>query len=143
MTTHHAKRPDAAADPAAVTSPGARRPRVFYDGGCPVCRREIAHYRGLDRTGRVHWHDIDAHPEVLADHGIDRIAAMRRFHVIDAGGEVRSGAEAFTVVWAELPGWRLLARLVRGLRLLGPLESAYEVWAQRRWRRLQRGRCAD
>ncbi len=118
------------------------RPRVFYDGGCPVCRREIAHYRRLDHARRLVWHDIHAHPETLDDHGIDRLDAMRRFHVIDADGQVRSGADAFTVVWAELPGWRRVGRLVRGLHLLAPLEWAYGLWAARRWRRLQQTRCA-
>lgn len=127
----------------AVEPPPRRQPRVFYDGGCPVCRREIAHYQRLDRAGRIAWHDIDAHPEALDDHGIDRLDAMRRFHVIDSAGEVRSGADAFAGVWAELPGWRLVGRLVRGLRLLAPLEWAYGLWAARRWRRLQQTRCAS
>ncbi|MFU8895417.1 MAG: thiol-disulfide oxidoreductase DCC family protein [Gammaproteobacteria bacterium] len=128
--------------PPGANAPARQRPRVFYDGGCPVCRREIAHYRRLDREGRVHWHDIDAHPETLHDHGINRRDAMRRFHVIDTTGRVRSGADAFTVVWAELPGWRLVGRVVRGLRLHVPMEWAYRLWAARRWRRLQRTRCA-
>lgn len=126
----------------AADAPARQRPRVFYDGGCPVCRREIAHYRRLDRDGRVQWHDIDAHPETLDDHGIDRIDAMRRFHVVDANGRVRSGADAFTVVWAELPGWQIVGRVVRALRLHAPLEWAYGLWAARRWRRLQGTRCA-
>jgi predicted DCC family thiol-disulfide oxidoreductase YuxK len=29
------------------------RPVVFYVGGCPLCRREISHYRRLDRRGAV------------------------------------------------------------------------------------------
>lgn len=139
MTTPH---PGTATATAPETPAPEPRPRVFYDGGCPVCRREIAHYRRLDRSGRIAWHDIDAHPETLDDHGIDRVEAMRRFHVIDSCGDVRSGAEAFTVVWAELPGWRRVAWLVRRLRLIAPLEWAYGLWAARRWRRLQRTRCS-
>ena len=29
------------------------RPMVFYDGGCPLCRREIAHYRRIDSAERL------------------------------------------------------------------------------------------
>lgn len=122
---------------AAVTD---RRPLVFYDGGCPVCRREIAHYRRLDRDGRIEWCDIAASPVALQAHGLSFDQAMRRFHVVDGEGRLRSGAEAFTVIWARLPGWRWLARLVRQLRLTGLLERAYGLWAERRWRRLQRCR---
>lgn len=110
---------------------------VFYDGGCPVCRREIAHYRQLDRLGRVDWHDISTQAEVLEDVGLGYDEAMRRFHVVDAEGVLRSGAEAFIVVWQQLPGWRWLARTVRMLRMTSALEWGYGHWAERRWRRLQ------
>ena len=33
------------------------RPMVFYDGGCPLCRREIAHYRRIDSAERLRWVD--------------------------------------------------------------------------------------
>ena len=122
---------------------GGGRPVVFYDGGCPVCRREIAHYRRLDRAGRVQWADIDADPTALDGTGIAPVDAMRRFHVIDPAGRVRSGAAAFTVVWDALPGWRHVARAVRALRLVTPLERVYVRWAERRWRRLQRTRCGS
>lgn len=131
-----------AASDRATQAGGEGRPVVFYDGGCPVCRREIAHYRRLDRAGRVHWADIAADPAALDGTGIDPVNAMRRFHVIDPAGRVRSGAAAFTVVWDALPGWRHVARGVRALRLVAPLERVYARWAERRWRRLQRTHCA-
>ena len=31
---------------------------MFYDGGCPLCSREVAHYRRLDRRNNVSWVDI-------------------------------------------------------------------------------------
>lgn len=43
---------------------------LFWDGGCPLCRREIRYYKTLDREGRVRWTDVDASPEALAPHGI-------------------------------------------------------------------------
>ncbi|MCC5868360.1 MAG: DUF393 domain-containing protein [Gammaproteobacteria bacterium] len=110
---------------------------VFYDGGCPVCRREIAHYRHLDRQRRLDWHDICAQPEALEHVGLTFEQAMRRFHVVDPEGVLRSGAEAFIVVWQQLPGWRWLARAVRMLRMTFVLEWGYGHWAERRWRRLQ------
>mgnify|MGYP000446977673 CR=1 FL=1 len=36
---------------------GSGRPLVFYDGSCPLCRREIAHYRRQDRAGALGWVD--------------------------------------------------------------------------------------
>lgn len=34
-------------------------PVVFFDGGCPLCVREISHYKRLDRDGAVSWVDLE------------------------------------------------------------------------------------
>ncbi|MCC5887083.1 MAG: DUF393 domain-containing protein [Gammaproteobacteria bacterium] len=112
-------------------------PTVFYDGGCPICRREIDHYRKLDTGHHVNWQDIHADPAAVEGSGVSFDDAMARLHVLDRHGALRSGADAFTVIWDELPGWRWLSRLVRALRLIGPMEWAYGLWLRRR----ERQRC--
>jgi len=113
-----------------------RRPVVFYDGGCPLCRREIGHYQRLDRRRRaIDWRDIVAEPQALEGVGVDWEQAMRRFHALDGDGRLRSGVDAFVMVWAELPGWRHLGRLVRGLGLVPALDVAYRWYARRRFAR--------
>jgi len=116
-----------------------QRPVVFFDGGCPICRREIAFYQRLDRKQAVDWRDIVADPGVLEGSGIPWDTAMRRFHVLDPQGRTRSGVDGFAVVWDHLPYWHVLARLVRGLGLLKPLDALYTWYAARRYRK----RCGD
>lgn len=118
-----------------------QRPRVFYDGGCPICRREIAHYKRLDRAGAVIWHDLVQEPDAASAHGIDPVAAMAIFHVVDGDERIRTGVDAFVTVWLQLPYWYLLAGVVHHLRLTRPLEAAYRWYAPRRLRR--RERCAS
>ncbi|MFT6308343.1 MAG: putative DCC family thiol-disulfide oxidoreductase YuxK, partial [Halioglobus sp.] len=31
---------------------------MFYDGACPLCSREVAHYRRIDTNNNVSWLDI-------------------------------------------------------------------------------------
>ena len=31
---------------------------IYYDGSCPLCRREIAFYRRLRATMRLDWVDV-------------------------------------------------------------------------------------
>lgn len=112
---------------------------TFFDGGCPLCRREIAHYRKIDRRGRIRWIDITQEAEALAAAGLDLSSAMRRLHVQEANGRLLSGVEAFIAIWHKLPRWHLLARLVTALRLTGLLEWGYQRFAERRFRR----RCAE
>ena len=107
---------------------------VFYDGGCPLCRREIAHYRRCRGAERVDWVDIVAEPARLQPFGLAPDAAMRRFHVW-AQGQWQIGVPGFLALWACLPGYRWLARVVTLLRLETPLQALYERFAARRFRR--------
>jgi predicted DCC family thiol-disulfide oxidoreductase YuxK len=113
--------------------------KTFFDGGCPLCSREIAHYRQIDRANRIQWIDITQDGEALAAVGLDLSSAMRRLHVLETNGRLLSGVDAFVAIWRRLPRWRWLAHLVTGLRLRRPLEWAYVRFAERRFRR----RCAD
>ncbi len=116
---------------------------TFYDGGCPLCSKEIAHYRRIDRAGLIRWVDITQDAEALADVGLDKSTAMRRLHVQETDGQLLQGVPAFVAIWRRLPGYRLLARVVSALRLTAPLDAAYRRFADWRFeRRCRDGACA-
>ena len=79
---------------------------MFFDGRCPLCSREVAHYRALDRRDRIRWVDISREPEALVELGIDRSVAMQRLHAVDETGRVVRGMTALVAVWRQLPGYR-------------------------------------
>lgn len=99
---------------------------VLYDGGCPLCRREITHVQRLaakSPDSALCFVDVsDRHSALTAD---QRAALLARFHVKRADGLVLDGAAAFVAMWERLPGWRLLARLARVPGALTALEWAY------------------
>lgn len=101
---------------------------VLYDGGCPLCRREIAHVQGLAAQrpdSALCFLDVsDARSALPAT---EREALLARFHVQRPDGSRLSGAAAFVAMWARLPGWRWLARLSRLPGMLAAMEGAY--WA--------------
>ena len=81
-----------ALDPTAAPAPPAqRRVTVWFDGDCPLCVREIALFRRLDRRGAI------AFVEVAGDGScpLDRETLLARFHAQEAGGTIVSGAAAF------------------------------------------------
>lgn len=109
---------------------------VFFDGSCPLCRREIAVYRRLEPLGELRWADV-SRPDTTLPPGLDRAAALARFHVALPGGELRSGAAAFVALWRVLPGWRWLARFASLPGVVPALEGAYRAFLRVR-PRLQR-----
>ncbi len=114
--------------------------KVLYDGGCPVCSREIAVYRWLDRAQRVAWLDIAHASRELADLGVKPAEAMAIFHVVDPEGRIIRGVDAFLTLWRVLPGYRWLASAVDRLRLQPLLNWSYRHFL--RWR-AKRGRCTE
>jgi predicted DCC family thiol-disulfide oxidoreductase YuxK len=107
---------------------------VYYDGACPVCSREIAHYRTREGAERLAFVDVSAAGDPAAD--LTREAALARMHVRRADGTLASGAAAFATLWQALPGWRWLGRLA-ALPVIAPLlELGYRGFlvARRGWR---------
>jgi predicted DCC family thiol-disulfide oxidoreductase YuxK len=97
---------------------------VYYDGACPLCRREIGVYQGLSPCEPVRWVDVsDAAAPLPA--GADRPTLLARFHVQRADGALVSGARGFVALWATMPGWRWLARLASVPGAAPVMEWAY------------------
>ena len=112
---------------------------VYFDGSCPLCRREIALYRQLSSRQSVAWVDVSQH--VDCGDGLSCATAMRRFHVRDEQGRLLSGAAAFSRLWRCYAGWRVLgwATAVPPLswlaelayRLFLPARPRLQAWVQR------------
>ena len=90
----------------------AERTTVYYDGACPLCRREIEFMRARDRDDRLAFEDVATEDGRLPE-GRTRDEALARFHVRSSDGTVRDGADAFVHMWRELPALRPLAAVAR------------------------------
>ena len=119
------------------------KPILFYDGSCPLCRREINHYIKLDRQGAINWLNIVDQPRELAELKLSTEEAMRFIHGVTVDGKLVRGVDAFMLVWHELPYYRHLARLIQTLRLKSVLDFAYKKFARWRFnRRCASGQCS-
>ena len=104
---------------------------VLYDGACPLCRREIGVYRGLQANTPVCFADISDAAQPLPP-GTTRAELLARFHVRTGDGQLLSGAQAFLALWGALPGWRWLAFLGRLPGAAWAMERTYRLFL--RWR---------
>ncbi len=107
---------------------------VWFDGACPLCLREIAFMRALDRGQRIAFIDV-ASPDALCP--LDRTALLARFHAREAGGDLVSGAAAFAAMWRAIPLLSVFGHAARYGPILWLLERAYRgflrvrPWLQR------------
>jgi predicted DCC family thiol-disulfide oxidoreductase YuxK len=107
---------------------------VWHDGGCPLCRREIAFMRRLDRRGAIRF--VDATTTQADACPIDRGALLGRFHASE-DGVLLSGAAAFAAMWRAIPLLRPLGIAARVPVVLTLLEFGYRAFLRVR-PRLQR-----
>jgi predicted DCC family thiol-disulfide oxidoreductase YuxK len=95
---------------------------VWHDGACPLCAREIALMRRLDRRGAITF--VDASSAAPAACPIDRAALLERFHARE-DGRLLSGAAAFAAMWRAIPLLRPLGLAARVPGVLFVMEAAY------------------
>ncbi|OAN60100.1 DCC1-like thiol-disulfide oxidoreductase family protein [Sphingomonas sp. TDK1] len=110
---------------------------VWYDGGCPLCVREIALMRRLDRRGRLRFVDVSDDTNSCP---LDRGDLLARFHVSDAQGRFFNGAAAFAAMWRVIPLLRPFGLLALLPGMTWALERLYRAFLRvrptlQRWMR--------
>ncbi len=118
-----------------VPRPG--RLSVFFDGACPLCRREIAFYQRRAGADSIRWIDVADCDDSRLPPGTSRKALLERFHIVTESGDVVSGGAAFVAIWERLPMFRPLSWLARIPGATPALEATYRFFLRFR-PRLQR-----
>jgi uncharacterized protein (TIGR01777 family) len=122
---------------------GSSTARVYFNGECPVCRAEMGHYEKLCGTDpALTFIDATRHPGAFADCGLRLDHLERRVYVRNSQGQIASGMPALIALWASLPRYRALARLLslpvlhQGAVLLYDhvISPTLARWANRRMR---------
>ena len=106
--------------------------KLLFDGGCPLCLREVKFLRSRDTLDNISFIDIDSpnyQPDLYS--GISYKDAMGRIHAINESGEILKDVavfrEAYRLIglgWIYAPtNWPILSSLI---------DQVYKLWAQ--WR---------
>jgi len=105
------------------------KPVVLYDGNCPLCSKEINHYKKLQGADEISWINIHEKNE-FQKYNIDFIEAMKKFHVRNEKSEWITGGDAFIFLWSKLKPYKNISKLITFLKLNGILNWAYNIWAK-------------
>ncbi len=113
---------------------------VFFDGACPLCRREINMLRRLDRRRKIRFTDIQSPEFQSASIGRTFEELMARIHGRLPDGSVIEGVEVFRRLYAAV-GFRWIVAMTHWPGISQLMNLGYRVFAKNR-RRLT-GRCSD
>lgn len=111
---------------------GKQKPlAVFYDGDCPLCRREIDFVRDRDERNQLQLINISTADFEATPHGTTHDALMGQMHVRREDGEWVRGADAFREIYGTL-GYRKLIGLSRLPILRTIIDWGYVLFARNR-----------
>ena len=114
---------------------------VFFDGACPLCRREIALLARLDGgRKRIRFTDIDAPGFDAASVGRTQAELMARIYGRLPDGSLVTGVEVFRRLYSAV-GFGALVALTRLPGVRHALDAAYALFAKNRLRLT--GRCTN
>lgn len=117
-----------------------REVEVFYDHACPLCRREIAMLRWMDRKNRIQFTDITSPTFVPSSYGLTMDDFMSEIQGRLPDGSFITGVEVFRRLYGAV-GLRWLIPLTRIPGISHLLDFGYRVFAKNRLRFT--GRCTD
>ena len=84
--------------------------RVYYNQKCSVCNFEITHYKKKN-ISCFNWVDVSTPSKDLDIFKKDPKELIRRLHVVE-NNKIYAGAEAFIVVWKNIPRYRIISYIL-------------------------------
>jgi predicted DCC family thiol-disulfide oxidoreductase YuxK len=108
-----------------------QRIEVFFDGACPICSREMAMVRKLDRDHKIECTDIAARGFDANAQGLDADAVNGQIHGRLSDGRVVTGVEVFRQMYGLL-GFRRWVAWSRRPWVAKMLDYCYAVFARYR-----------
>lgn len=119
----------------------AKEIEVFYDGACPLCRREIAWVQKLDRQQRIIFTNIAAPGFRACLVGKTSDELMAKMHGRLPNGEIITGVEVFRKMYSAV-GFRTLVKISAWPVIRQFLDFGYLLFARVRLK-LPKSRCSD
>ena len=117
-----------------------QRFQVFFDGDCPLCKREIRWLQKRDRHQQIEFIDIAVNDFDQAGHGKSYGELMAEIHGRRPDGQWITGVDVFRQLY-EAAGFGPAVRLSRLPLMRQGLDVGYRIFA--RYRTRLTGRCKD
>ena len=101
--------------------------KVYYNNSCKICKTEIDLYK-KQKIDEIEWVDITDGSPITKYTGNNSKALLRRLH-IEEKGKIIGGAEAFLILWKNIPKYRFLYRILKLPIIFSIFNVSYEIIA--------------
>ena len=104
--------------------------KVFFDGNCNICSREIKYYQKISPDSFFEWKDLFKMSE--KDFKLENLKlehCLKFLHVKDENDDLKIGVDAFITIWKKLKYWNILANIIT-FPLINNLQIFYIIYLQ-------------
>ena len=108
--------------------------KVFYDGKCGLCSKEINYYKRIAPKNTFEWYDIAKNQNDLKYIKVSQYDALMYLHVLDKQSNLKIGVDAFISIWGQLRFWNLLSILIKVPLIYSLAKFMYKVFARYRFK---------
>ena len=116
--------------------------KVFYDGNCPVCSKEIKLYKSLNNNNSIKWYNIFNDKDALKIINKSKEECLKSFHVME-GNKVYKETNAFFVLWKNIRYFKLIYYLFNFRLIKDFLNIFYKIYANYRFKKLYKNKGAN
>ena len=112
--------------------------KVFYDGKCTLCSREINFYKKISHDNFFEWKDLFKMSE--KDFKLENLKledCLKFLHVKDENNDLKIGVDAFITIWKKLKYWDILAKIISYPLIKQFTNFLYYIFAIIRFNRLK------
>ena len=97
----------------------SQKVKVYYDGLCVVCSKEMDVYKKKDVEKKIHFIDISSSVFDASLEGLDSQKVKKVLHVKDSHNKLHTGVDGFIAIWDVLGILRPLSKMAQS-RFLRP-----------------------
>ena len=110
--------------------------KVFYDGNCSICNREINFYKKLNSASTILWFDIHKCRKELKIIKKTKKTCLKSLHVVDDKHNIYTEVDAFLIIYKNISSLKFLYYLFNFKMIKFFLNFFYRIFDNYRYKKL-------
>ena len=110
----------------------SKRIKVFYDGQCNICNKEINFYAKIDKNKNFDWVNIHNNNIKITNTGLSKKELLSALHIQTERGTIIKGVDAFAVMWSKFRYLKPLSFALKFKPIKIFANFLYKLWLNKR-----------
>ena len=110
----------------------SKKIKVFYDGKCNICKREINFYSKIDKDKNFDWINIHNNKKKIKNTGVSKKELLSILHIQNEKGTIIKGVDAFAIMWSKFQYLKPLSFALKFKPINIFANFLYKLWLKTR-----------